>query len=49
MRVITKLRLKLSLWLAGRLGRAAQPLHYINGRPSDPNRRSGSDGPVRHR
>lgn len=31
MRVITKLRLKLSLWLAGRLGRAAQPLHYING------------------
>ena len=31
MRLITKLRLKFSLWLAGRIGRRADPLHYING------------------
>ena len=31
MRLITKLRLKFSLWLAGRISRRADPLHYING------------------
>ena len=31
MKLLNRLRYKLTLWMAGRLGKKADPLHYING------------------